>query len=152
MYRSSSVTGAVIAALRAAGLQVGDGERPNDPAQPVGWQGAPGVSPFVGYVVVHPIAGGTVDGTLGEPNTDFAPLYQLSSYGANRAQAETIGDLARNAVLTAQMAVTGRVVVLVAIDLLGGCRRTDDVQPPVWQAVDRIRVLTVAPTRPWPPT
>jgi hypothetical protein len=139
-HRGGDITAAIIARLEAASLLVGDGEAPASG----GWSGSPGQSTFVGYVDVHPIAGGDVDGTLAAPNSDAAPDYQLISVGATRAQAEFIGDDVREAMLsTALTDPSGRSIALLRIDMLGGCIRDDTVQPAVFMVSDRYRVLTV---------
>jgi len=138
-HLARTLTTAVIATLEDAGITVGDGEQPAGS----GWQAGPDNSAFVGYAVVHPVGGGDSYGPIDGPDQDFEPVYQISAYGATRAQAELIGDLARTAMVNTPIIVTDRRVVLVSIELLGGCRRDDQVLPPVWQAVDRFRVLTV---------
>lgn len=135
------VTDAVIAVLEDAGLVVGDAEKPK--TDPCGWAGAPGKSNFVPYVVVYPLAGGTIDGTLDGPHEDAWPLYQLTSVGATRAQAEWTADVARDALLANTLAVTGRRITHVQIDELAGARRDDLDQPPVWYSPDRYSIATV---------
>lgn len=133
---------AVISALTTAGLLVGDAEKPVGG----GWQGTPGQSTFRGYVDVWPIQGGWVDGSLADPNGDVQPDMQLTSVGATRAQAQTIARNARDALLAATFALTGRTVQLIRFDFPGGVARDDDAQPPVFYVPDRFRIFTTPTT------
>lgn len=137
-YRGRPVTEAIITALATAGLNVGDGEKPAG----AGWQGTPGQSVFKGYVVVHPVGGFEIDGTLDQPSDDVWPMHQLTSYGAKRAQCEEVADDAREAMLTIPLTVSGRSLGRYRIDLVGVVTRTDDVQPPIFMAPDRYAVFT----------
>ena len=140
VHKGRVVTDAIVAALTAAGLRVGDGIEPAG----AGWTGPAGQSTFNGYVVVHPLPGGDVDGTIAAAYADAAPLYQLSAYGASRAHSEAIADQAREALLPAVLTITGRAVAQVRLDMLGGSARVDGVQPPIWQAADRYEIQTTS--------
>lgn len=133
------VTNSIVANLREADLVTGDGEKP---ATGAGWSGTPGLSTYLGYVVVHPLSGGITDGPLDGADDDAFPIYQLSTYGATREQCENISDLCRTVMLGTPIVVAGRSVAQVRIDMLGGSRRVDDVQPAEWQGVERYRVVT----------
>lgn len=138
-YRGRAVTDAIISVLSTAGLRVGDGEKPASS----GWAGAAGQSTFRAYVVVHPMGGFDIDGTLDTPSDDVWPLVQVTSYGANRGQCEETADDAREAMLASPAAVvTGRAIARWRIDLVGVVTRTDDVQPPIYMAPDRYTVFT----------
>ena len=137
-YSGRLLTDAIILTLATAGLEVGDGEAPEG----VGWQTIAGQSQFFGYVVVHPIPGGVLDGTIDAPDADAWPIYQCSSYGANRAQCEFVADEARDVLLSTPITLSARTVAQVRVDMLGGARREDDIQPPIWQGVDRYRIFT----------
>lgn len=78
--------------------------------QGAGWQGTPGQSRFVGYIVIHPLAGGTHDGPAGDPSADIRWLVQLTCVGATAAQADQVGDLAAELLMSSRtaIAVTGR--------------------------------------------
>lgn len=131
------VTDGVVAALEDAGLTVGDGEKPAGG----GWVGTAGQSGFVPYVVVYPLAGGTVDGPIDGPAEDAYPLYQITAVGATRAQCEWAADTARDALL-AGFLLAGRRVAHVQVDMLGGTRRDDQNQPPLWYSPDRYSITT----------
>lgn len=137
-YRARPVTEAIIAALTAGGLLVGDGEKPDLG----GWTGTPGESDFNGYAVVHPTGATDIDGSLDEPSGDVWPLHQITSYGAVRAQCEQIADTARNVMLTAPIIAAGRHIGRYMIDFLGTAVRVDDVQPPIYMAPDRYVAFT----------
>jgi hypothetical protein len=122
-------------ALEAADLVVGVAEAPEGG----GWQGAPGASPFVAYVVVWPQTT-ILDGTLAEAEIDGAIAYQLSAWAATREGAERTADLARVAVK--DTTVTGRHVIRVAHDVGMGVTRDDTLQPPLFHARDRYRIET----------
>lgn len=138
-YRGRAVTDAIITVLTGAGLRVGDSEKPANS----GWAGTAGQSTFRGYVVVHPVGGFDIDGTLDAPSDDVWPLVQVTSYGATRSQCEELADDAREAMLASPAAVVGsRTIARWRIDLVGVVTRTDDVQPPIYMAPDRYTVFT----------
>jgi hypothetical protein len=134
------LTNAVIEVLRSTGLTVGDGERPLrqlDGPITTGWTGTPGQSPFLPYVVVHPMAGGSTDGGLVTPNDDTWPRYSITSYGGDRYSCELIATKARAALLDGTYVVPARRVRCVKVDWNGGAERADDVQPPEWNSPER---------------
>lgn len=137
-YRGRAVTEAIIATLTAAGLHVGDGDKPAG----AGWAGVAGQSSFVSYVVVHPVGAFDVDGPLDEPSADVWPLHQITAYGANRRQCEELADDARAAMLDTPVVVDGRSTGPWLVDLVGMVVRTDDVQPPIYMEADRYRAYT----------
>jgi len=133
------ITNAIVAALQALepNVKIGDGEQP---AGPIGWQGTPGQARFIPSVVVHPLPGGVVDGSLGAPHTESELVYQLSVFGGDREQCQGIVD----AVEPMMLALRPAGVYYVDVDLKGGARRDDPVQPPLWQAVPRFRFYTTS--------
>ena len=138
IFEASPFTNAIVAALEDDGLLVGDGEQPAG----AGWQGEPDVSVFKAYMVVHAMVGGLLDGSIGDPDDDGSLMYQVSAYGATRAQCEWAADQARRVILTGPLLVAGQRVVRVRVDMLGGARRDDEVQPPLWLSAERYRLLT----------
>jgi hypothetical protein len=138
LHKGRLVTDAILANLTAANIVHGDGVKPAGG----GWSGTPGSSTFVGYVVVHPLAGGITDGSLEEPDADAYPIYQMSCYGATRAQCEAVADLVRDVMLGDPLTISGRSVMQVRVDMLGGARRDDELQPPEWFGFDRYRIVT----------
>jgi hypothetical protein len=119
-------TAAVIAALQAAGVAVGDGS-------------GKGLSPP--FAVVYPIPGGGTSGTLGKRNEDAELVYQVTCVGRVRPEAEWIVD--KVMALLNGFNVAGRSILLVSLDSHGGIRRDDDVTPPLFYATPRFRVLSV---------
>jgi len=136
-HRGGALTAAIISALSS--FTVGDGEKPSGG----GWAGSPEVSAFTPYVVVHPMPGGTAEGTLAAPNVDAAVDYQFTCVGANRAQAEELADDVRAVILAAALTVANREVIHRRLDFLGGAIRDDTVQPAVYMVPDRYRFFTV---------
>lgn len=134
VHSGRELTDDVIAILTAGGLTVGDAQAPaNVPA------GA-------GYVVVYPLAGGTVNGPLANPSDDADVPYQLNSLGTSRRQAEGIADRARTLMLSAtNWSLPGRVVSCVDIEMLGGVRRDDDTAAPAKFYTTDQYVITTTP-------
>lgn len=137
-YRSRPVTQAIITALTNAALVVGDGEKPDTG----GWSGTPEQTPFIPYVVVHPLGSYEFDGTINDPYADVWPLHQITAYGATRAQCEETADNVRAVMLDGVLIVADRAVCIVQPDLLGIVSRVDDVQPPLYMAPDRYEICT----------
>lgn len=137
-YAASPLTDAIVALLTGAGIPTGDGAQPDG----TGWASIMGASSFAGYVVVHAIPGGPLDGPIGAPEDDASPIYQVSAYGATRSQCDQIADHARAVMLASSVAVTGRRVARMRLDFLGGATRFDEPQPPVWQNADRFQAIT----------
>jgi hypothetical protein len=140
VYQASPTTDAVIAALETAGLLVGDGEKPVGG----GWEDAPRESDFVPYVVVYSLLGGTTDGTIADPDDDAWPVFQLTSVGGTRGQAEWIGDVARSVMLSGSLVkvIGTRRCLRVLIDVLGGAQRDDSEQPAIFYVPERYRLST----------
>ena len=119
-------TDGVIAALEAQGLTVGDAVAPEDVGPP--------------YVVVYPIAGGGLSGSLADPNEDGTLIFQVTCVGASREQAEWLADKAM--ALLDGFSISGRSIARVSLDLQGGIQRDDASTPPVFYASPRFRVMT----------
>lgn len=123
------------------GLPVGEGVAPTDG----GWQGAPGQSVFLAYLVVHSIPGGTLDGPIGDPHADSDLVWQIDSVGATQLAAEEGGDLARAALLVQglpSLSIAGRAVRWVSEDIPGGGARQDPDQPSIFRQFSRYRIAT----------
>jgi hypothetical protein len=138
LHKGYDLTNAIIGALEAAGLVVGDAIQP----EAGGWQGVPGESEFVPYVDVWPTPGGIADGTIASPYSDVDTDYVLRTFGATRAQVEYVADMAWEVMRTADFSTSGRKVTLVRPDVLPGVIRDDDAQPPVFFAPGRWRICT----------
>lgn len=125
----------------ATGRLVGSGVKPDGG----GWQGAPGTSPFTPYLVVHSIAGGNLDGPIGDPHADSALVWQIDAYGATQQSAEITADAAQAALLVQglpPLVIDGRTVTRVRLDVPGGGARQDPDQPAIWRRFDLYRIST----------
>ena len=119
-------TDAVLTALEALGLEVGDAVAPNaDPP----------------YVVVYPIPGGGSTGTLAAQHDDAILVYQVTCVGNSREQAEWLADKALE-LLQGDLSVSGRRVCNVDLDMHGGVQRDDQVTPPIFSSMPRFRIIT----------
>lgn len=117
-------TDAIIAALQAAGLIVGDAKNPGVPPP---------------YAVVYPIPGGSRSGSLDDPHEDAELVFQVTCIGSSREQAEWVVDKAEG--ILSGVTVTGRRIFL-SVDSNPGVFRDDDVSPPLFQATPRFRLMT----------
>lgn len=130
---------ALVAALVAADLVVGDG---GDPTDPFGWQGAPGSSQFQPYVIVYPLTQ-TFDGGLGCSDSDSDLSWQVTCVGATREQCDWIRHEVNTALIGQALTVSGRSVARVRADGGAGTRRDDTTQPPLFIATPRYAALSV---------
>lgn len=138
MVSERAVFDALLSMTRATGVLVGDGDQPAGS----GWVGVPGQSDFVPYAVMHPLSGGFAQGSLADPHADPEWPVQFSCYGASRSQSMWVADVLRPVVLGWRpTSIPGVRIRFVALDMEGGSRRIDTVQPPVWQAVPRYRLF-----------
>lgn len=123
---------------------VGRGELPPG----VGWQGEPRQSEFVGFLVLHPIAGGEIDGDLAHPSVDGDLVWQVNAHGGTQEQAERLADAAQEALLgqLPPLVIAGRTVLWVRSDVPHGAARLDPDQPSIWWAPARYRIGTTPTT------
>jgi hypothetical protein len=101
-------------------------------------------STFNAYAVVYP--GTTVlrEGTVTDPNADADQTVQVTYIGKTALQADTARDLGRAAALTqGALALDDRDAWPVELTDATLVRRDDEVQPPLWYAVDRYTTHTV---------
>lgn len=140
--RAPHTAGLVTWLQAQTGKQVGRGEQPAG----TGWQGAPGQSEFVPYYVLHPIPGGQLDGPMGDPHADSELIWQVNSQAATQAQAETMADAARAALLSSAahdgVVVDGRAVTAVTSEIPAGAARQDPDQPATWWSFEQFRLTT----------
>lgn len=126
---------AVLEALRGtAGLNVHDGVAPDSPTYP--------------YVVIYADSGAASRSTLLAVSDRLEVTVQATAVGRSPESARWVAERVRGALLDARLPVPGRRSFPVTHEesrLLG---RDDDVQPPVFYAVDLYRLTTV----PAPPT
>lgn len=131
LHGSRELTDAVIAALEAAGLIVGDGVKPD------------GVQPDRGYCIVYPLTGGQMDGSMWNIHEDASVPIQVTAQGHTRRECEWVVDEVRAVMLGGfAPALTDRKVIHVSQDFAGGVIRDDDVQKPMWYSPERYEVRT----------
>lgn len=132
-------TDALIAALEAAGLVAGDA---TSPTEAHGWQGAPGQSQFLGYVIVYPTERQD-DGSLGCPDEDSEIEWTVTCVGGSRQQAEWLMGEVDSVLIGQPFTVPGRGIPRVWSPFTGFVRRDDTVQPPTFIGTPRYRIYSV---------
>lgn len=125
-------TVAVIDALTAAGLPVGEGQAPPNTAPP--------------YVVVRPYPGPALDGPVSDRYADAYPNVLVTSVGETQASAEIVADRVRAAVLGDALVVPNRTVTQVTAETPQPAQHDDDVSPPLWYSTDIYGVWTTPTT------
>lgn len=126
MFSQREHTDAVIAKLQSFDLPVGDAKKPEGEHNR--------------YCVVYPIPGGSVSGTLENPNEDGELVVQVTCVAKFRDQAEWVVDKVMG--LLDGITVNGRFIARVYVDTLSGVRRDDSVSPPLYSAFPRFRIMT----------
>lgn len=139
VHKGRPLTAAIVAALTAAGVLAGE-QKPEG----VDWQGTPGESVFVAYVVVRPTPGGVFFGTMDAPFDDAQPDYIISSFAADSAACQELSDLVFATLIAAELTLSGRVVQLIIPDVEGGVVVDDDVQPRIYYSPTRWRIFTTS--------
>lgn len=123
----------VAATLTAGGLNVGRSVAP------------PTHDPLKGYVVLHPIAGGVVSGSIDAPLDDASPNIQVTAVSNLESQALWLADRARtilNEAVPTLLSDGRRVLWLDFLMASPTVRRDDDIQPPKFVAIDRMEMGT----------
>lgn len=129
---SSPVTEAYLSALEeVAPNRVGDGVR--------GHAGKPPASYFP-YVVLY-VGTTLMQGTFVNPNEDGLHRVQVTSVGRTRESCEAMRDLVRPVLLDDSLYIDGYYVVYAEMVNSQPISRDDDVDPPVFFAVDVANVL-----------
>lgn len=129
---------AVIAALTAAGLTVGDAA---DPTGPFGWQGVPGQSDFAAYVIVYPLTQ-SFDGGLGCSDDDSDLAWQVTCVAETRERCQWLENKVNTALVGQPLTVAGRFVPRVRRDGGAGVRRDDTTQPPLFISTPRYAAVS----------
>lgn len=119
-------TAAVIAALEAAGLTVGDGT---------------GAGLTGKYAVVYADLG-VPDGPMGDPYADLDQTVFVHGCGSTAEQAQWVADKARTALLGSPITVADRAVLYVDHNSSQPVARDDAISPAVFYAVDQYTVAT----------
>lgn len=123
-------TTAFVEALQGAGLVVGRGEKPGGS----GWQGEPGDTVFVPYVVLYP-SPGTTDGDLCDPHEYLDYQVQATCVAATQEGVEAVADIVKAALVGVRLTVTGRSLYPCQIVADRPASRDDQVSPPVHYAI-----------------
>ena len=120
---------------------IGHGAAPDEPH---GWTDAPGDTPFIGYLVIHSIPGGQIDGDLAHPSVDGDLVWQINTHGATQQQAERLADAVQQALLGQRppLVIAGRALLWVRSDIPHGAARIDVDQPSIWWSTGRYRIGT----------
>lgn len=143
VHQGRLLTDAILAALAADDIIVGDNTKPPEDQAVCGWDGTPGESDFIPYVVVWPLPGGVTSGTILHEHADAFPIYQITSIGATREQCEWLADKVRViAEQRSSWSPPGRTVMQVRVDQFGGATPDHTAQPPVHMCPDRYRPIT----------
>ena len=112
---------AIIAALEADSLTVGDGEG----GEVNGTITAP-------QIIVHLIPGGTIDGSIADPDEWADARFQLTAVGRVAAEARWYADKAATALEANAVTVAGRSIVRVRpVEPWGRVEVDHDVTPPL---------------------
>ena len=125
---------AIVAALEADGLVVGDVAAPR--------QGNPPkiVAPCV---VVHMVPGGEIDGTAGDPDEWADARFQLTAVGKVAAEARWYADRAAAALAANGVTVAGRSIRrLRPIEPWGRVERDQDLTPPLFYSTRTYGLFT----------
>lgn len=134
-------TDAVLSRLRTTGLLVGDARKPDGG----GWQGSPGQSEFVTYLVLYSLDHRRMgpDAPLSDRLSDPVLRYQVNAVGKDRRSAERAFDLAAGALLNREpLDIAGRETVLLIHETSTGVIPDESLNPPVFVSVDRYRLDT----------
>jgi len=121
----------VLAALRTAGLAVGDAVAPDTTATQK-------------WAVVYGGGVGLLDGTMRDERSNASPVIQVTSVGTTAEQSEWVADTVRRTLLARPitLAVANRRVLSVSVEASQPTRRDDDVHPPLFYGVDLYRIST----------
>lgn len=134
-------TDGLAAALQASGLATGRGQAP----ERAGWQGEPGKSSFVPYVVLWPSPGATLDADarcLNEPHLSVVYTCQLTVVGATQSQTERAADTAKQALVGQRVPVTGRSTHPTELTLDRPAERDDAVAPSLHYTVTQVSIIS----------
>jgi hypothetical protein len=134
-------TNAMLSRLRSSGLLVGDGRRPAGS----GWQGAPGQSVFVPWLVLQSLNHNRQgpDASIADRSTQPVLRYQVTAVGEDREAAETASDIAAKRLLNrVPLDIEGWRTVLLVHELSMPAEPDEAVNPPVFYVVDRYRLDT----------
>lgn len=127
------------ATARSSPLLVGQGDRP--PGS--GWQGEPGRTKFVPYVIVYPFPG-RPDGDLADPVRYLDYSVQATCVGATSEASEAAVDLVKAAWVDRPLEVPGRSSYRGQLVTDQPSTRDDDISPPVHYSIIQVTWRTQA--------
>lgn len=129
-YDSRPHSDAFLDAVKALWSRVGDAQAPADVTLP--------------YCIVYPLGSATFDGSnlAADLDADAFPLYQVTSVGGTREQAEFMRDKVRDGLLGTSLTVSGRRVGPVRLEDEQSVQVDFQVTPHLLYAVDRMRVYS----------
>jgi hypothetical protein len=118
---------------------VGDHEKPKDG----GWQGDPGQSDWVPYVVLTATPSQPPTGDIATPTSDVWFGYAITAVGSSRGGADKIAAAARERLATVarQKTSDGRTISQVRMMRYGGIERVP-ANPTLYLVTDQISVWT----------
>jgi hypothetical protein len=127
--------------LNARGLNIGRGVKPAG----TGWQAAHGQSPFVPYGILWRIGAKDAVNLSLDDNRGLEAylLLFVRCFGGTVAEAETLVDQVRAAMLDQTLSVPGRSLVSVQLDNGQTTTRSDNTEVGLYEAGDFYRVRTV---------
>lgn len=130
---SAPVTAEVLACLRATGVPVGDGRKPDG----AGWQAGAGQSAFQSYLVLYPLDSQRLGPDAPLSDRTAAPRwgYQVTAVGRDRRSAETASDIAADALLN--HGPVGMIHIASA-----GVSADESLTPPLYIGIERYRLDT----------
>lgn len=127
-------TQGMLSALVAAPFPVGDGVAPREADKSE-------IDPP--YVVLYSLPGGRFDGPLSDSQADVTLIYQITSVGKTRSQAQIAIDVTRVLMKKASINVPNRKVRdLRHITPNSGTMRDDDLPNPLFYGYDRYELDT----------
>lgn len=130
-------TDAVVAALEARDLLVGDAEAPD---QPHGRQDD--AEEFIPYVILYPLFGEAEPASLVDPYQDVALSWQTTCVGESRRQVEWLVERCNLAFLTDGITVAGRSLDPFDPQLEAAGARRDPDDDSVFFATPRYRAIS----------
>lgn len=121
-------------ALAPLPFPIGDGAAPRSPTKDE-------LDPP--YAVLYQIPGGTFDGPLDDSQADVILVYQITSVGTTRQQAQVIIDVCRSLMKRENITIPNRKVRdLRHMTPSSGVLRDDDLPNPIFYGYDRYEMDT----------
>ena len=127
-------TDGVLTMLNTTTIPIGDGVAPRDVDKTE--QDPP-------YAVLYLLPGGDFDGPLSDSQGDMTFMYQVTSVGETRQQAQVVADIIRTVFKRENLTILNRTVRDVRLETPNsGTVRDDDLPNPLFYGYDRYEVDT----------